>query len=167
MSARWWKGNLHTHTDLSDGDSPPDLVARWYDDAGYDFLAISDHNIRFDPSDLQADLSRRGSDVADVGGGGAYQLVARLGPGPRSARERIRGRNQLGAGEGVSVPAVLQSMIDRVHEDGGWASVNHPNFWSSISVDDLLALAPPRLRRGLQWSPAYLLRRLRPPPVDG
>src|SRR5687767_5129965 len=27
---RWFKGNTHTHTLESDGDSPPELVARWY-----------------------------------------------------------------------------------------------------------------------------------------
>ena len=43
-------------------------------------------------------------------------------------------RSQLGGSGGQSVPEVLSSMIDRVHNEGGWASVNHPNFWSSISA---------------------------------
>jgi hypothetical protein len=43
--ARWWKGNLHTHTFWSDGDDFPEMVAAWYKDQGYHFLAISDHNI--------------------------------------------------------------------------------------------------------------------------
>jgi len=42
---RWWKGNLHTHTFWSDGDDFPDMVAAWYKDQGYNFLAISDHNV--------------------------------------------------------------------------------------------------------------------------
>src|SRR5690348_7281046 len=29
---RWFKGNTHTHTTLSDGDSSPSVVARWYRD---------------------------------------------------------------------------------------------------------------------------------------
>jgi hypothetical protein len=41
----WWKGNLHTHTLWSDGDSFPDLVAAWYRDHGYHFLALSEHNV--------------------------------------------------------------------------------------------------------------------------
>ena len=52
----WLKGNLHTHTNLSDGDSPPGVVARWYDDHAYDFLIISDHNVRFPPAELQKEL---------------------------------------------------------------------------------------------------------------
>src|SRR5689334_3404789 len=42
---RWWKGNLHTHTFWSDGDDFPDMVTAWYKDQGYNFLAISDHNV--------------------------------------------------------------------------------------------------------------------------
>jgi hypothetical protein len=43
--ARWWKGNLHTHTLWSDGDEFPEMAAEWYHDHGYNFLGLSDHNI--------------------------------------------------------------------------------------------------------------------------
>ncbi len=43
-AARWWKGNLHTHTLWSDGDDFPEMVADWYKSRGYHFLALSDHN---------------------------------------------------------------------------------------------------------------------------
>ena len=42
---RWWKGNLHTHTFWSDGDDFPEMVAEWYRTHGYNFLALSDHNV--------------------------------------------------------------------------------------------------------------------------
>ena len=42
--ARWWKGNLHTHSLWSDGDDYPESIAAWYRDQGYQFLALSDHN---------------------------------------------------------------------------------------------------------------------------
>jgi hypothetical protein len=42
---RWWKGNLHTHTLWSDGDDFPEMVAEWYRNRGYHFLALSDHNV--------------------------------------------------------------------------------------------------------------------------
>ena len=44
-SENWYKGNLHTHTFWSDGDAPPEIAVAWYKDRGYDFLALSDHNI--------------------------------------------------------------------------------------------------------------------------
>jgi PHP domain len=40
---RFWRGNLHTHSNRSDGALPPDQVARLYQEAGYDFVAITDH----------------------------------------------------------------------------------------------------------------------------
>ncbi|XZE20523.1 PHP domain-containing protein [Pirellulaceae bacterium SH449] len=42
---RWWKGNLHTHTFWSDGNDFPEMVAAWYADRDYNFLALTDHNI--------------------------------------------------------------------------------------------------------------------------
>jgi hypothetical protein len=43
-SARWYKGNLHTHSLWSDGDQFPEPICFWYREHGYHFLAISDHN---------------------------------------------------------------------------------------------------------------------------
>ena len=40
---RFWRGNLHTHSTRSDGRLPPEAVADFYRDAGYDFLALTDH----------------------------------------------------------------------------------------------------------------------------
>ena len=43
-TTRWWKGNLHTHSLWSDGDQYPEMIAAWYKEQGYHFLALSDHN---------------------------------------------------------------------------------------------------------------------------
>ncbi|GAB5405680.1 MAG: hypothetical protein Aurels2KO_39110 [Aureliella sp.] len=45
QQARWFKGNLHTHSLWSDGDDFPEVIAAWYEERGYNFLALSDHNI--------------------------------------------------------------------------------------------------------------------------
>lgn len=44
-SARWWKGNLHTHSLWSDGDDYPEMIMDWYKQRGYHFMALSDHNV--------------------------------------------------------------------------------------------------------------------------
>ena len=44
-AARWWKGNLHTHSLWSDGDDFPEMIADWYKRHGYHFLALTDHNL--------------------------------------------------------------------------------------------------------------------------
>ena len=44
-SPRWYKGNTHAHSLWSDGDEFPEMAADWYKSHGYDFLALSDHNL--------------------------------------------------------------------------------------------------------------------------
>ncbi len=39
----FWKGNLHAHSTASDGAYEPAEVCRRYEEAGYDFLALTDH----------------------------------------------------------------------------------------------------------------------------
>ena len=43
LPGRFWRGNLHTHSTLSDGVLSPEEVCRRYRDEGYDFLALTDH----------------------------------------------------------------------------------------------------------------------------
>lgn len=40
---RFWKGNVHTHSTASDGVRSPEAVCATYREAGYDFLALTDH----------------------------------------------------------------------------------------------------------------------------
>lgn len=42
---RFYRGNLHTHSTLSDGALDPAEVCRRYRDEGYDFLSLTDHLI--------------------------------------------------------------------------------------------------------------------------
>lgn len=42
---QYWKGNLHTHSLWSDGDQFPEMIADWYREHGYHFLALTDHNV--------------------------------------------------------------------------------------------------------------------------
>ena len=41
---KWYKGNIHTHTNESDGDSDPEVVVDYFVEHNYDFLVLSDHN---------------------------------------------------------------------------------------------------------------------------
>jgi len=45
---RWWKGNTHTHSWWSDGDTPPEMISAWYKERGWNFVVFSDHNIMQD-----------------------------------------------------------------------------------------------------------------------
>lgn len=65
-SERWWKGNLHTHSLWSDGDDYPEMIADWYKQQGYHFLALSDHNILSEGQKwMVADEKRAGGAVLE------------------------------------------------------------------------------------------------------
>jgi len=40
----WYKGVTHIHSLWSDGDAPPETIAKWYKDRGYHFISFSEHN---------------------------------------------------------------------------------------------------------------------------
>ena len=62
--ARWWKGNLHTHSLWSDGDDYPEMIVGWYRDNGYNFLSLSDHNIMLSATKWVDAATNRGGEAA-------------------------------------------------------------------------------------------------------
>ena len=48
----WYRANFHCHSHLSDGYWPPARLRDEYKKAGYQILAITDHNVLVDHSDL-------------------------------------------------------------------------------------------------------------------
>lgn len=60
QTARWWKGNLHTHSLWSDGDDYPESIVEWFKTNGYHFLAISDHNTTQNSERWISTVSNRG-----------------------------------------------------------------------------------------------------------
>ena len=82
-AARWFKGNLHTHSLWSDGDDYPEMIADWYKREGYHFLAISDHNVLQQGErwlELKQPVSIAGN-VSQRGGGSVLEkYLRRFGP---------------------------------------------------------------------------------------
>ncbi len=50
-----YKGNLHTHTTLSDGRGTPAEAAAYYKSLGHSFLALTDHNVYMYHKELTTD----------------------------------------------------------------------------------------------------------------
>jgi hypothetical protein len=138
MARRWLKGNTHTHTRYSDGDSPPETVVDWYEAHGYDFLFLTDHNILI-PEDHLARLQRgtlpvwQGEEVTmaavHVNGLGVRELIMPTWPG-----------------KSMYEPEVTEDHVERVRwaverilVQEAVAHVNHPNYLFTLSIDDLLA----------------------------
>ena len=118
---RWFKGNLHTHTTKSTGDTEPEHVAEWYREHEYDFLVLSDHNHRTVLDGTDAERSRwphliPGQEVSIVFDSAPVHL------GAIGTREMVEPR------EGDTLVETLQANIDAVREAGGLAVINHPNY---------------------------------------
>lgn len=132
---RWYKGNTHTHTLNSDGDSTPDDVVKWYLQNGYNFLFITDHEYVTNVAplnDLFGQSGRflliSGQEVTDSFDRKPYHINA-LGI------DRVVMPNKLpGAVE------TLQKNIDDVNKAGGVTQVNHPNFGWALTADHLIKL---------------------------
>lgn len=130
--AKWFKGNLHTHTVNSDGDSTPDDVVKWYRERDYQFLVLTDHNYLTSVDGLNAVhgaddkfLVVKGEEVTDRYGDKPIHIngldVSRL-VAPTS---------------GSSVLDVVQRTVDAIRDARGVPSINHPNFGWAISPDEL------------------------------
>jgi hypothetical protein len=128
LHAAWLRGNLHTHTAESDGDSAPIDVVRWYAEHGYDFLALTDHDkiTRVDPV---------GNIVLILG----EEVTDRLPKKPLHV-------NAIGIEEavkpqhGTTPVEVLQHNIDAVRKAGALVLINHPNFGWAFGAEELLQL---------------------------
>jgi hypothetical protein len=136
----FYKGNLHTHTLNSDGDSTPDDVVRWYREHGYNFVTITDHNYLTNVEGLNAlhgaeDLFivMKGEELTDRF---ANKPVHINGLAPNAFIKPTGG---------TSVLDMAQKMIDAIRGAGAVPSVNHPNFGWAISADELLQLQRTKL----------------------
>ena len=137
---RWFKGNTHTHTINSDGDSSPDEVVRWYKEHGYHFLVLTDHNVLTSVDGLNALFGLddrfvviRGEEVTDqfekkpihINGLEPERLITPQG--------------------GTSVLDVIQRNVDAIRAAGAVPHINHPNFGWAVTPDELKQVRNNRL----------------------
>jgi hypothetical protein len=148
QSSRWYRGNTHTHTLNSDGDSPPDSVARWYRDHGYQFLFITDHERLTDPAPLNATYGKPGEFLLIMGQEVTQRVVdsthrdklrqAHLNSlGPKTV---VMPQGTNGRASGITMAEGYARNIAAIRAAGGIAQVNHPNFRWSVQLKDLVNL---------------------------
>jgi hypothetical protein len=127
-SVLWLKGNTHTHTSLSDGDSEPAAVADWYRDHGYDFLVITDHDRITKLDGVPGIVLIEGEEVTD------WLPKKPLHVNAIGLREVVAPQR------GETPVAALQRNVDAVRKAGGIAAINHPNFGWAFGAEELKAL---------------------------
>jgi len=123
----WLKGNLHLHTTASDGAIEPQHAVSLYQGAGYDFLAITDHDAIVDPDDLDSmgmtllPGVEYGVPSAELG-----QTIHTVAIGARSCIPRPE----------TDIP---QLYITPIAESCEFCFVAHP-AWSSLTWCDIIGL---------------------------
>ena len=132
---RWYKGNLHTHTVNSDGDSTPHEVATWYRERGYQFLALTDHNHRTEVAALNAIHGAREKFLIIP----AEELTDQYLKRPIHINA-INLESEVQAQHGDSVAATIQRNVDTIRAAKGLPSVNHPNFHWAITARDMMGI---------------------------
>lgn len=126
-SGNWYKGNLHMHTLCSDGLLSPEEAVKLYQDAGYDFVALTDHWVQNECKSSDHFLILNGCewDTGDMIDHPVFHIV---GVGMESPVTLNHSR---------SMPP--QEIIDAINEANGLAILAHP-AWSVTNPSDCLGL---------------------------
>ena len=119
QDGQWLRGNTHTHTTRSDGHNDPQDVVDFYASHGYDFLALTDHNLALEIASLDSK---------------GMTLI-------RGEELTCEVSHVIGLGLGGTLPKgdSLQNQVDLVCADGGIAVVAHPH-WMGLVVEKLESL---------------------------
>ncbi|MGV8123750.1 MAG: PHP domain-containing protein [Candidatus Xenobiia bacterium LiM19] len=130
---KWYKGALHCHTTVSDGDSTPQEVADWHKNHGYDFIVITDHDRYTDVNALGLNHDKNflvipGEEVSAMFG---KQEVHINGINTKYVIKPLKGK---------SVEEVLQKNVIAIRRAGGIAMVNHPFHQGRMTEGNLAAL---------------------------
>ena len=155
-TGNWYKGNLHCHTTNSDGNLTPTQVVEMYQNKGYSFLAISDHDLftdyrkEFDNSEFiilpameTAAVLYKGEEKTREQRIGIHHIHAILGTkemqdkaekGVFSHMEAYPKKEFCGSWDGAKV---AQEMQDDLKAHGCITMYNHP-IWSRVKEQDFI-----------------------------
>lgn len=156
---RYFKANLHTHSNLSDGKLTPEEVKAAYKEKGYQILSLTDHNVIVDHSDLNdldfllltgVEINVNAPDKRSSPRGKTYHLnliakrsdnlwspskAARKNP----AAEKYENLMQCEEMDLQYDPNSINAMIAKANEKGFLVMYNHPT-WSCQNYIDYAPL---------------------------
>jgi hypothetical protein len=135
-TGKFWRGNLHTHTDRSDGTLSPEEVCAYYRDNGYDFLALTDHY-----------MERFGYPLTDVPSMRTDTFLPIVGAELHAGQTSYSGLwHILAVGLPLDFPGNLADetgpqIAARAMQAGAFVAAAHP-AWYNLCEADVLSLGP-------------------------
>ena len=135
---RFWRGNLHTHSNRSDGVPEPAEDCRRYRDEGYDFIALTDHFVGLWDYPIADTTLFRSKEITTLLGAelhsgaqsnGAFWHILAVGPSLDLARPDVPNFTALpGQETGPEIAA-------RAVAAGVFVANAHPQ-WSALTLSD-------------------------------
>lgn len=130
----WLKGNIHSHSTVSDGMFTPEELAKSYASAGYDFLSLTDHNVCVPHSDLSEKsillLTGLEHDI-EYSPDKCTHVVGLSEAGKQDTGYLCK---RYSAEEMTD-----QRLVDMMREDGQFVALAHP-VWSRMEPEEVLGL---------------------------
>ncbi len=116
------RGSLHAHSRRSDGTATLAQMVGWYRDHGYQFAAMTEHNLRVDPDELAPLQDDRfvviaGEEVTNSARGRPVHVNA------------LCATRTVGGAQDFARPRdAIAATMERIRSLGGVPLLNHPNF---------------------------------------
>ncbi len=133
VPTRWYKGNTHTHTKNSDGDSPPTDVVKWYADHKYNFLFMTDHEFLTPIAPLNEQFGKTDEFVVMQG----QEVTDSFDKKPHHLNGLGISRVCMPARSSLSSAANIQANVDCIRSAGGVPQLNHPNFGWALTATEI------------------------------
>ncbi len=132
---RFWRGNLHTHSNLSDGAWALDDVVNAYKRNGYDFLMMSEHFTHHFNYPIADTRHHRGNDFTTILGAELHAPVTSAGEWWHIVAAGLP-LDFAPVQKGETGPQIAQRAVDA----GAFVGIAHP-AWSQLTIEDGRALS--------------------------
>ncbi len=130
LPGKFYRGNLHTHSTLSDGALPMDDVVGTYKKNGYDFMMLSDHFTHHYNYPIADTQHHRGNDFTTILGAELHAPVTSAGEWWHIVAAGLpldfakTGKDETGP-----------QLARRAFEAGAFIGIAHP-AWSQLTIED-------------------------------